>query len=40
MKYEADFGKPDDGEVSHYNMIRAPKMPEHLKEAMDRMQII
>ena len=40
MNYEADFGKPDDGEVSHYNMIRAPKMPEHLKEAMDRMQII
>ena len=40
MNYDSDFGKPDDGEVSHYNMIRPPRMPDHLKEAMDRMQII
>ena len=30
-----------DGEVEHVqNMIRAPRMPEHLREAMDRMEII
>jgi hypothetical protein len=40
MNYDADFGKPADGEVSQYNMIRAPRMPDHLREAMDRMQII
>jgi hypothetical protein len=40
MNYDADFGKPADGEVSHYNMIRAPRMPDNLREAMDRMQII
>jgi hypothetical protein len=40
MNYDADFGKPADGEVSHYNMIRAPRMPDNLREAMDRMQIL
>lgn len=40
MNYDADFGKPADGEVSQYNMIRAPRMPDNLREAMDRMQII
>jgi hypothetical protein len=40
MNYDSDFGKPVDGETSHYNMIRPPRMPDHLKEAMDRMQII
>jgi hypothetical protein len=39
ISYEDDFGKAD-GETNHYNMIRPPKMPEHLKDAMDRMQII
>jgi hypothetical protein len=40
MTFDNDFGTEADGETSHYNMIRAPKMPEHLKDAMDRMQII
>jgi hypothetical protein len=40
MSFDDDFGKEADGEVHHYNMIRAPRMPEHLKEAMDRMQIL
>jgi hypothetical protein len=40
MNYDQDFGKDVDGEVNRYNMIRAPKMPEHLREAVDRMQII
>jgi hypothetical protein len=39
ISYVDDFGKAD-GETNHYNMIRAPRMPEHLKDAMDRMQII
>lgn len=40
MSYKDDFGTENDGEVSSYNMIRAPRMPEYLREAMDRMQII
>jgi hypothetical protein len=40
MSYDNDFGKEADGETSSYNMIRAPRMPENLKDAMDRMQII
>jgi hypothetical protein len=40
MSYDNDFAKEVDGETSQYNMIRAPRMPEQLKEAMDRMQII
>ena len=40
MSYDNDFGKEADGETNSYNMIRAPRMPENLKDAMDRMQII
>ena len=40
MSYDNDFGKEADGETSSYNMIRAPRMPENLKDSMDRMQII
>jgi hypothetical protein len=40
MSYDNDFGKEVDGETTSYNMIRAPRMPENLKDAMDRMQII
>ena len=39
ISLEDDFGKAD-GETHHYNMIRPPKMPEHLRESMDRMQIL
>jgi hypothetical protein len=40
MSYDNDFGTEADGETNSYNMIRAPRMPENLKDAMDRMQII
>jgi hypothetical protein len=40
MSYDNDFGQEADGETSSYNMIRAPRMPENLRDAMDRMQII
>jgi hypothetical protein len=40
MSYDNDFSTEADGETSSYNMIRAPRMPENLKDAMDRMQII
>ena len=40
MSYDNDFGKEPDGETSSYNMIRAPRIPEDLKDAMDRMTII
>ena len=40
MNYDNDFGSKDDPDTTSYNMIRAPRMPEDLKEAMDRMQII
>jgi hypothetical protein len=40
MNYDNDFGAKDDPDITSYNMIRAPRMPEDLKEAMDRMQII
>jgi hypothetical protein len=40
MSYDNDFGTEADGETGSYNMIRAPRMPENLKDAMDRMQII
>jgi hypothetical protein len=40
MSYDQDFNTDADGETSRYNMIKAPRMPEHLKDAMDRMQII
>ena len=40
MSYDNDFGTPNDGETSSYNLIRAPRMPENLRDAMDRMQII
>ena len=39
MSYDNDFSK-DNPEVSSVNMIRAPRMPEELKEAMDRMMVI
>jgi len=40
MSYDNDFGTDPDGETSSYNMIRAPRMPENLRDAMDRMTII
>jgi hypothetical protein len=40
MNYDNDFGAKDDPDTTSYNMIRAPRMPEGLKEAMDRMQIL
>ena len=40
MNYDSDFGTKDDPETTSYNMIRAPRMPEDLREAMDRMQIL
>ena len=39
MSIHDDFRK-DDPDVSTTNMIRAPRMPQDLREAMDRMQII
>jgi hypothetical protein len=39
MSYDNDFSK-DNPDVSSVNMIRAPRMPEELKEAMDRMMVI
>ncbi len=40
MSYRDDFGTEPDGETHRYNMIRAPKMPDNLRDAMDRMQIL
>ena len=40
MSYDNDFGAKDDPDTTSYNMIRAPRMPEDLREAMDRMQIL
>jgi hypothetical protein len=40
MSYDNDFGTKDDSDTTSYNMIRAPHMPQDLREAMDRMQII
>jgi hypothetical protein len=40
MSYDNDFGDKDDPDTTSYNMIRAPRMPQDLREAMDRMQII
>jgi len=40
MNYDNDFGTENDGETSSFNMIRAPRMPGNLRDAMDRMQII
>jgi hypothetical protein len=40
MSYDNDFGTEADGETNSYNMIRAPRMPENLRDAMDRMQIL
>jgi hypothetical protein len=40
MSYDNDFGTKNDGETSSFNMIRAPRMPENLRDAMDRMTII
>jgi hypothetical protein len=40
MSYDNDFGDKDDPDTTSYNMIRAPRMPEGLREAMDRMQIL
>jgi len=40
MSFESDMSQAD-GEVEHrQNVIRAPRMPEHLREAVDRMMII
>lgn len=40
MAFDNDFGVEADGETSSYNLIKAPRMPENLKDAMDRMMII
>jgi len=40
MSYDQDFGTPVDGETYNYNMIRAPKMPQHLADALDGMEIL
>jgi uncharacterized protein YdeI (YjbR/CyaY-like superfamily) len=40
MSYDNDFHTENDGETNSYNMIRAPRMPEELRDAMDRMMII
>jgi len=40
MSYDNDFGTENDGETNSYNLIRAPRMPENLRDAMDRMQIL
>jgi hypothetical protein len=40
MSYDNDFGTKDDEDTTSYNMIRAPRMPENLRDAMDRMTII
>jgi hypothetical protein len=39
MSYDNDFSK-ENPDVSSVNMIRAPRMPNELKEAMDRMMVI
>ena len=41
MSFDNDFNKNPDGEVEYVqNMIRAPRMPEDLRDAMNRMEII
>jgi hypothetical protein len=40
MSYDNDFGVEKKEEEYVQNMIRAPRMPDNLREAMDRMQII
>jgi len=40
MSYDNDFKRDEDAETNSYNMIRPPRMPENLRDAMDRMQII
>jgi hypothetical protein len=41
MSFDNDFNKSNDGEVEYVqNMIRAPRMPEDLRDAMNRMEII
>ena len=40
MSYDNDFATENDGETNSYNLIRAPRMPQNLRDAMDRMQII
>jgi hypothetical protein len=41
MSYDNDFNTDADGEVEHrQNVIRPPKMPGELKEAIDRMMVI
>jgi hypothetical protein len=39
MAYDNDF-HPSEPKEDSINLIRAPHMPERLKDAMDRMQII
>jgi hypothetical protein len=39
MSYDNDFAK-DQKDTTVVNMIRAPHMPDQLREAMDRMMII
>ena len=40
MSFDNDFGSASVEEVYPQNMIRAPRMPESLRDAMDRMQIL
>ena len=37
---DRDLKEPDDGEVYVQNMIRAPRMPQHLSEAIENMELI
>jgi hypothetical protein len=39
MSYDNDFAR-DDKDTTVTNMIKAPHMPDRLREAMDRMMII
>jgi hypothetical protein len=39
MSFDNDFNPREEKDES-YNLIRAPRMPENLQEAMDRMQIL
>ena len=40
MSFDNDFGVNTQEEEYSQNMIRAPRMPENLRDAMDRMQIL
>ena len=37
---DRDLKEPSDGEVYVQNMIRAPRMPQHLSDAIENMELI